>query len=103
VECKKVEGLMKNEWAENRLADFNLWASGIGASARNRASLDARLALRQDARDVIANLLRLLNTVVEECMVLGRVTLVLRLDIVVNVIHACPSSIGHHSEQCRAC
>jgi len=65
---------MKDEWAENRLADFNLWASGIGASARNRASLDARLAVRPDARDVIASLLRLLNSVVEECMILGRVT-----------------------------
>lgn len=93
---------MQEEWAENRLADFNLWASGIGASARNRASLDARLALRPDAQDIIANLLRLLNTVVEECMVLGRVTFVLRLSIVVNMIYACRSPIGHHSEQYRA-
>jgi hypothetical protein len=77
VKCLKVEELMKNEWAENRLADFNLWASGIGASASNRASLDARLALKSDARDIIANLLRLLNTVVEECILLGKSPLIL--------------------------
>ncbi|RTE68881.1 hypothetical protein BHE90_016738 [Fusarium euwallaceae] len=71
VECQKFQVLAKAEWAENRLADFNLWASGIGASTRNRASLDARLALRPDARDVIVNLLRLLNAVVEGCMVLA--------------------------------
>jgi hypothetical protein len=102
VKCQKVEGLMKEEWAENRLADFNLWASGIGASARNQASLDARLALSPDARDVIANLLRLLNTVVEECMILGRATLMLRLSIVVDMIHVDPSSIGYHSEKRRS-
>ncbi|RSL76302.1 hypothetical protein CEP51_010085 [Fusarium floridanum] len=71
VECQTFQVLAKAEWAENRLADFNLWASGIGASTRNRASLDARLALRPDARDVIVNLLRLLNALVEGCMVLA--------------------------------
>ena len=63
---------MTDEWAENRLADFNLWASGIGASARGRASLDSRLALKPEAREVIANLLRLLAGVVDECKKLGQ-------------------------------
>ncbi|PNP40737.1 hypothetical protein THARTR1_11239 [Trichoderma harzianum] len=71
MKCQKLPALMKGKWAENRLADFNLWASGLGASARNRASLDARLALRSDTRDTIANLLRLLNTVVVKCIALG--------------------------------
>lgn len=71
MKCQKLPALMKGNWAENRLADFNLWASGLGASARNRASLDARLALRSDTRDTIANLLRLLNTVVVKCIALG--------------------------------
>lgn len=65
----KVE---KNEWAENRLADFNLWISGIGASSPSRASLDSRLALKPEAREVIANLLRLLAGVVDDCKSLGQ-------------------------------
>ncbi|KAF4946044.1 hypothetical protein FGADI_11481 [Fusarium gaditjirri] len=64
-ECIEVEELMQNEWAENRLADFNLWASGLGASIQGRASLDARLALRPDARDAVANLLQVLTDAVE--------------------------------------
>ena len=79
VDCQELPLLMEGEWAENRLADFNLWASSIGASARNRASLDARLALRPDAQDIIANLLQVLNTVVEKCIILGRIALVLLL------------------------
>lgn len=71
-DCLTVEVLMRNEWAENRLADFNLWASGTGASARGRASLDSRLALQAEARDVIANLLRLLAVLIDECKKLGR-------------------------------
>ena len=72
TDCLAVEALMTDEWAENRLADFNLWASGIGASARGRASLDSRLALKPEAREVIANLLRLLAGVVDECQNLGQ-------------------------------
>ncbi|OCK88697.1 uncharacterized protein K441DRAFT_587699, partial [Cenococcum geophilum 1.58] len=67
TDCLAVEALMTDEWAENRLADFNLWVSGIGASARGRASLDSRMALKPEAREVIANLLRLLAGVVDEC------------------------------------
>ncbi|PFH61505.1 hypothetical protein XA68_17162 [Ophiocordyceps unilateralis] len=71
VECQGFELLMKNEWAENRLADFNLWASGIGASVRNRTSLDSRLGLRPDARDIVTNLLQLLQAEAEGCMKLA--------------------------------
>lgn len=73
TDCLPVEALGKDEWAENRLADFNLWASGIGASTRSRASLDARLALRPEVREVIANLLRLLAATVDECKKLGEI------------------------------
>jgi len=72
TDCLAVEALMTDEWAENRLADFNLWVSGIGALARGRASLDSRMALKPEARDVIANLLRLLAGVVDECKMLGQ-------------------------------
>lgn len=72
TDCLAVEALMKDEWAENRLADFNLWVSGTGASAGGRTSLDSRLALKPEAREVIANLLRLLTGVVDECKELGQ-------------------------------
>ena len=62
---------MQNEWAENRLADFNLWASGVGASVQGKASLDARLATRPDARDAVANLLDVLTGAIGECKELG--------------------------------
>lgn len=63
---------MIDEWAENRLADFNLWVSGIGALAPGRASLDSRLALKPEALQIITNLLRLLTLTVDECKRLGQ-------------------------------
>jgi len=68
-QCVEVPALMENEWAENRLADMELWISGTGACARGRASLDSRLASRPEARDITANLLSLLGNMVDECWV----------------------------------
>ncbi|KAL9618681.1 MAG: hypothetical protein Q9160_006648 [Pyrenula sp. 1 TL-2023] len=70
--CVELEPLMIGEWAENRLADFNLWDAGIGASAKGRASLDSRLALKYEAREIIANLLRLLAEVIDDSIKLAR-------------------------------
>lgn len=67
TQCLEVPELNENEWAENRLADMELWISGTGACARGRAALDSRLASRPEARDVIANLLYLLGNVIDEC------------------------------------
>ncbi|KAJ5718314.1 hypothetical protein N7488_003960 [Penicillium malachiteum] len=67
IECLAVAALMQNEWAENRLADLNLWISGTGALARGRASLDHRLAARPEVREVVLNSLRLLSTMIDEC------------------------------------
>ncbi|KAK1148500.1 hypothetical protein N8T08_009505 [Aspergillus melleus] len=67
TECLAIPALMENEWAENRLADMNLWISGTGACARGRASLDSRLASKPEARDVVTDLLRLLAAVIDEC------------------------------------
>ncbi|GKZ35598.1 hypothetical protein AbraIFM66950_006298 [Aspergillus brasiliensis] len=69
TQCLEVPPLMENEWAENRLADMNLWISGTGACAQERASLDSRLASRPEAHDVVVNSLRLLGTVIEECLI----------------------------------
>lgn len=71
TDCLDVEPLGKEEWAENRLADFNLWVSGTGASAQKRASLDSRLALEPQAREVILALLNQLTEAVGQCKALG--------------------------------
>lgn len=65
--CLSIAELMLDEWAENRLADFNLWAASVGASAKNQASLDQRLILKPHIRDVVANLLRMLGTFIGQC------------------------------------
>ncbi|KAL7893700.1 hypothetical protein HDV64DRAFT_262102 [Trichoderma sp. TUCIM 5745] len=71
TDCLAVESLGKDEWAENRLADFNLWVSGTGASAQKRASLDSRLALEPQAREVILTLLNHLAEAVNRCKALA--------------------------------
>jgi hypothetical protein len=65
--CLSITELMNDEWAENRLADFNLWAASVGGSAKNQASLDQRLTLKPHVRDVVANLLRMLATFIKQC------------------------------------
>lgn len=58
---------MRYEWAENRLAEFNLWAAGAGAFAGEKASLDARLALQMDTQTFVISILSLLLSCVEKC------------------------------------
>ncbi|EGR50163.1 uncharacterized protein TRIREDRAFT_105458, partial [Trichoderma reesei QM6a] len=65
--CLAVEQLMIDAWAENRLADLNLWIAGLGALASSRVSLDTRLGSKPEIRDIIANLLGLLALTVEKC------------------------------------
>lgn len=80
TECQHIAVLQDGEWAENRLGDFNLWASGIGASARYKASLDARLALSPDARGVVVDILQLLKSLLDKCMLLGTTPFSLTLE-----------------------
>ncbi|KAK7971498.1 hypothetical protein PG989_016514 [Apiospora arundinis] len=65
--CLTIARLMELEWAENRLADFNLWANGIGAFAGSRASLDERLSRDPDTRNIIIHVLELLQSCVQQC------------------------------------
>nr|RBQ96747.1 hypothetical protein FVER53263_13503 [Fusarium verticillioides] len=67
--CLSVKPLMKEGWAENRLADMNLWASGVGALARPKASLDRRLEFQPKARLVLSNLLLTLERFIEVCRI----------------------------------
>ncbi|KAF7179990.1 hypothetical protein CNMCM7691_009043 [Aspergillus felis] len=59
------------EWAEDCLADLNLWANGAGALKVGKASLDARLSLNLDAKIFVVNLLRMLQGFVEKCVEIG--------------------------------
>jgi len=77
-ECQSVTPLMEGGWAENRLGDFKLWAAGVGASARTRASLDWRLHFQPQTRIVVAGLLVTLRQLVELCKDLGELSTVFR-------------------------
>ncbi|KAK3382917.1 hypothetical protein B0T24DRAFT_602981 [Lasiosphaeria ovina] len=66
-ECIDIPALMGDEWPRKRLADFNLWASDSGALAKQRASLDQRLAEKQTVREVVLNLLGLLEGLLARC------------------------------------
>lgn len=59
------------EWAENCLADFNLWANGAGALKVGKASLDARLSSNLDAKIFVVGLLQMLQSFVEKCLEIG--------------------------------
>lgn len=73
TQCLDIRLLMEREWAENRLADFNLWASGIGAAATemDKISLDARLSGRPTLLTIFIRLLQMLIGFLEECLVSG--------------------------------
>lgn len=63
-----IPQLMQQKWAENRLADFNLWTAGAGASTTGKASLDHRLRANRETHTIIVNLLRMLRILVEKCI-----------------------------------
>ncbi|KAM0259123.1 hypothetical protein ACHAQJ_003494 [Trichoderma viride] len=65
--CLSIKPLLKEGWAESRLADLNLWASGVGALARPNASLDRRLQFQPKPRLVLTNLLLTLREFISSC------------------------------------
>lgn len=65
--CLVIKPLMKEGWAESRLADLNLWASGVGALARPDMSLDRRLQFQPKPRMVLVNLLLTLQEFISSC------------------------------------
>jgi hypothetical protein len=66
--CLSIPVLMENKWAENRLLDFKLWCSGVGALASPPAGLDYRLRTQLDVRAVVLGLLSSLRTLVDFCV-----------------------------------
>jgi hypothetical protein len=65
VDFSRLPPLGDSEWARKRLADFNLWISSSGALAKH--SLDERLAAQPEARNVLVNLLCLLEVFLSQC------------------------------------
>jgi len=75
-QCLNINILMEREWAENKLADFTLWASGIGAFIRekNKISLDSRLRERPALRDIFLRLLQMLLEFIQQCHTRSSIT-----------------------------
>lgn len=71
-DCTLTDKLMEGQWAENRLADFNLWAASVGASTHGPACLDSRLVGDALTHGVVISLLLNLGLHVDECLRLGK-------------------------------
>ena len=94
---EKATTSLRDEWIDNRIADFNLWASGIGALSKNRSSLDARLELRPDLRSMVIDLLQLLILLIEDCIELGKSSLAdgrLRSGLRISYIYSKPTDFS---------
>ncbi|KAH8796746.1 hypothetical protein BGZ57DRAFT_19983 [Hyaloscypha finlandica] len=70
TECLAIESL-REEWAEDRLADFKLWDASVGASSNKKASLEERLILKPHVRNVVLDLLIVLKSTIDQCRELG--------------------------------
>lgn len=68
AESQSVQSLTKDDWIGRRLADFNLWAAGIGASTKGHASLDHRVRDRPDVKNVFIGILNTIKESAELCL-----------------------------------
>ncbi|KAH7464426.1 hypothetical protein FOMA001_g17429 [Fusarium oxysporum f. sp. matthiolae] len=67
--CSSVKPQMKEDWAENRLADMKSWASDVGALAKPEVSPDRRLQFQAKPRFVLSNLLLTLEKYIKICRI----------------------------------
>ncbi|KAL3481490.1 hypothetical protein BJX99DRAFT_148515 [Aspergillus californicus] len=67
-QCVTHHSLRKNQWAENRLADFSLWADGVGALAGSRASLDSRFQSQPRELALVKGTLVMLHGFLDQCV-----------------------------------
>ncbi|RKL08600.1 hypothetical protein BFJ68_g9394 [Fusarium oxysporum] len=65
--CLEIQDLAVGDWLEQKSAEFNWWISGLNADKIGPGSLDSRLMLRPDVRDVVADLLEGLITTLSKC------------------------------------
>ncbi|CAH0028837.1 unnamed protein product [Clonostachys rhizophaga] len=64
----EIPSLAKNQWAENRRADFSLLVDGVGARARQHASLDSRLESREHELALIKTIFLNLKSYLGRCL-----------------------------------
>lgn len=60
--------LMYSEWAENRLADFDLWCASTGASTTGELSLDHQWHTIPEVRAMVIDSLSTVKTVLQNCI-----------------------------------
>ncbi|KAI4657230.1 uncharacterized protein J4E79_007847 [Alternaria viburni] len=65
--CAEVPALTEKHWAENRLADFNLWGAWVGASAEEPNSLELHLYHDSEAQKVVISTLSILIAWLRKC------------------------------------
>ncbi|KAK8099658.1 D-serine dehydratase [Apiospora kogelbergensis] len=68
LDCLACADLMKLEWAENRLADFDLWALDF---MRYHTPVDGRPSPDDHTRNVIVHVLKLLHSCIQQCLSLA--------------------------------
>ncbi|GAB1321063.1 hypothetical protein MFIFM68171_11273 [Madurella fahalii] len=70
AECLRTQGLSREQraWLEDYQARLRWWSFGLKAQALGRASLDYRLAHRDDARAAISGLLTCISEALNECL-----------------------------------
>ncbi|KAF5535802.1 Hsp70 chaperone protein [Fusarium mexicanum] len=65
--CLEIQDLAEDDWLEQKSAEFNWWISGLNADKIGPGSLDSRLILRTDVRDVVVDLLEGLIMALSKC------------------------------------
>ncbi|KAF5572636.1 Hsp70 chaperone protein [Fusarium pseudocircinatum] len=65
--CLKIQDLAEDDWLEQKSAEFNWWISGLNADKIGPGSLDSRLMLRPDVREVVVDLLEGLTMALSKC------------------------------------
>lgn len=70
AECLRTQGLSREQraWFEDYQARLRWWSFGLKAQALGRASLDYRLAHRDDARVAISGLLTCISEALNDCL-----------------------------------
>lgn len=72
--CAEHALLNESHWAENQATEFNLWVSGVGASANDLNCLDKRLNEDIPGQQVVLSVLGTLAAWAHQCIELARAT-----------------------------
>jgi hypothetical protein len=72
LEYNATSNVENKEWAEDMLADFNVWAFDSGASAKGMDSLDNRLNSSVHVREVVLNMLSMLKIGIVQLQAQGK-------------------------------